>query len=676
MLRNINLGQKLTAVLIAVLLLAFAIGAIVLTRVADQLVRESAAASVETINGTVVDMVDVFAVQVERGADRLMSALQLSIQEPLHLDTANTTRIGERSVPVLRRGGKALNLDFDLVDLFTKETGGVATIFVRDGDDFVRVTTSVKKEDGSRAVGTVLDHTHPAYEKVLKGDFYRGPARLFGRDYYTKYVPIRDKDKIIGVLFIGVDFTDELKALSGLIKATRVGQNGYVFVLNAREGKAFGNFVVHPNQEGQNVLDLTDDHGNFFVKEMLEKKKGLISYTLKQGGDAGFQAKIAAYGHNASLGWVIASGAYVDDLGRNLKSILYLVGAIGLALAVVLPILIFVAVRRLVSAPLGELQHFCQSVQASHDFTLQAPQVGHDEVGRTCQAVVDLMTTLRQTFGTLMDNVTKIDQAAHELSASSLNASRQSETASESASSMAAAVEEMTVGIHHISDNAGVATDLAKRAGERSREGGETIIGATSEMLAIADEVRSASAVISELGRETDRISSIVGVIKEVADQTNLLALNAAIEAARAGESGRGFAVVADEVRKLAERTALSTGEISGMVDAIQALSEKATQIMGQTVGQAEHGAVLARQAGNAINEIQEGAGKVLDVIQDITLAMGEQSSASQQIAIQTEQVARVAEENNMASIQATQAAEHLETLGAEMASQVRQFKF
>jgi len=671
--QNMNLGQKLTIVLIGVLLIAFAIGAGVLTRATDRQVHEAAASSVQTINSTVVDMVDVFAVQVERGADRLMSALQLSIHEPLRVDAASTTKIGERSVPVLRLGGKTLNLDFELVDRFTGETGGVATFFVRDGDDFVRVTTSVKKDDGSRAVGTVLDRAHPAYGKLLKGDFYRGPARLFGRDYFTKYVPIRDNDRVIGAFFVGVDFTDELKALSARIKATRVGDSGYVFVLNTKEGPSFGNFVIHPELEGKNVLGVTDTDGRPFVKEMLEQKKGLLSYAL---ADAATRQKVVAYDHNATLGWLIASGAYVDDLGAHLNAVLYLVGGIALALVLLLPILIFVTIRRLVSAPLGELQQFCQNVQTTHDFTLPAPKIGTDEVGRTCQAVVDLLATLTQTFGTLMRDVSQLDQAARELSESSVKASRQSESASESASSMAAAVEEMTVGISHISDNAGVATDLARRAGQRSGEGGETIIEATREMAAIADEVQRASTVITELGHETGRISSIVGVIREVADQTNLLALNAAIEAARAGESGRGFAVVADEVRKLAERTALSTGEISGMVEAIQTLSAQATQIMSQTVGQAEHGAVLASEAGNAITEIQENAGKVLEVVQDITLAMGEQSSASQQIAIQTEQVARLAEDTNLAAVHATQAAERLEALGEQMAAQMRQFRF
>ncbi|WP_374262254.1 methyl-accepting chemotaxis protein [Zoogloea sp.] len=674
MFRNSSLGLKLTAVIVAVLLLAFAVGSVVLNRLSDRLVSEAATTSVQTVNDVVLDMVDVFAVQVEKGADRLMTALQFSIPEPLHRDAAASMKIGERTVPLLRLGAKPLNLDFALVDRFTQETGGVATIFVRDGDDFIRITTSVKKEDGSRAVGTVLDRAHPAYARILKGDFYRGPARLFGRDYYTKYVPIQEGGQVVGILFIGVDFTDELKALTARIRATRVGETGYVYVMNAKPGQAQGDFVIHPEMEGKNGLDITDQAGHFIVKEMLEKKKGVLHYIARNAGGASGKAKIAAYGHNERLAWLIASGANIDDLGSSMHAIIYLAGAIGLALVVALPILISLVIRRLVSVPLGQLQHFCQQVQETHDFTLPPPRMGTDEVGQTGSAIVRLLDTLRQTFNGLLDTVSRVDQAAHDMAQASVSASRQSHVASDSASAMAAAIEEMTVSINHITESATVALDTARQSGARSRESCETILGATQEMSAISDEVQRASRVIGDLNQESGRISGIVSVIRDVAEQTNMLALNAAIEAARAGESGRGFAVVADEVRRLAERTSVSTAEISAMVQAVQTLSEQVNAIMGQSVGQAEHGSALARQAVAAIAEIQQNADKVVELVQDINLAMSEQNIASQQVAVQTEHVARVAEENNFASIQARESAERLEALGTEISTQVRRF--
>src|SRR5439155_25525944 len=108
------------------------------------------------------------------------------------LDAGHTVTVGAREVPMLTSGGKPLNLDFTLPDRFTRETSGNATIFVASGDDFVRISTSVKKENGERAVGTALDHTSPAYAAVRAGKSYVGLVTLFGKQFMTDYEPVRD----------------------------------------------------------------------------------------------------------------------------------------------------------------------------------------------------------------------------------------------------------------------------------------------------------------------------------------------------------------------------------------------------------------------------------------------------------------------------------------------------
>jgi len=151
---------------------------------------------------------------------------------------------------------------------------------------------------------------------------------------------------------------------------------------------------------------------------------------------------------------------------------------------------------------------------------------------------------------------------------------------------MAAAVEEMTVGIEEIAVNAASAEGVSSESGKLSQDGGAVVARTVSEMERIADAVQESARVIQELGDQSAQISTIVNSIKEIADQTNLLALNAAIEAARAGETGRGFAVVADEVRKLAERTRGATDEISGLVHTVQ---EEATMVRNQVQVDPEH---------------------------------------------------------------------------------------
>jgi len=122
------------------------------------------------------------------------------------LDETMSIMVAGRSTPVLRLAGKPLNLDFSVPDLFTEATGGTATLFVRSGDDFVRVTTSVKKQDGERAIGTILDRSHPAYSPLLAGQFYLGYATIFGKQFMTQYDPIiGPNERVIGVRYVGLD---------------------------------------------------------------------------------------------------------------------------------------------------------------------------------------------------------------------------------------------------------------------------------------------------------------------------------------------------------------------------------------------------------------------------------------------------------------------------------------
>ena len=212
-------------------------------------------------------------------------------------------------------------------------------------------------------------------------------------------------------------------------------------------------------------------------------------------------------------------------------------------------------------------------------------------------------------------------------------------------------------------------------AGEISNRGSEIIHSAASEMHKISDAVQSSSAIIEDLGRQSDQITSIVNTIREIADQTNLLALNAAIEAARAGEQGRGFAVVADEVRKLAERTSLSTTEIAAMVGKIQTGTRNAVESMQTGVAQAGRGVDLASQAGASIIEIREGAERVTAVVNSITDSIREQGSTSSDIARNIEHIAQMSEEGASAVRHTADAARHLQQLSGSLHHSVSRFK-
>jgi methyl-accepting chemotaxis protein len=240
---------------------------------------------------------------------------------------------------------------------------------------------------------------------------------------------------------------------------------------------------------------------------------------------------------------------------------------------------------------------------------------------------------------------------------------------------MAAAVEQMTVGVDHIAKNAQDAQHYSGESDLVATQGGRIVEGVVKEISDIAETVNQSAAAVESLGQQSDQISAIVGTIKDIADQTNLLALNAAIEAARAGEAGRGFAVVADEVRKLAERTAKSTQEIAAMIGGIQSGTATAVSSMKRGVERVANGVEQAQLAGNTISQVQMQSRQVASAVSEITVALREQAAASTEIAQNVERIAQMAEENNAAAGNNAVTADNLSKLAENLSSEVARFR-
>jgi len=240
---------------------------------------------------------------------------------------------------------------------------------------------------------------------------------------------------------------------------------------------------------------------------------------------------------------------------------------------------------------------------------------------------------------------------------------------------MAAGIEELTVSINHVAGSSADALKASQQPGQLSQAGNVAVQGAAAEMDGIASAAQEFAGIIDGLGRESAQISQIVGVIEAIAGQTNLLALNAAIEAARAGEQGRGFAVVADEVRKLAERTAQSTKEIVGMVAGIQDGTRQAVAQVDGWKAAIGSGVEKARGAGFRMAEIECGADAVVTAVNEISSALAEQSAASNDIARNVEQIARMSDENHRAINAVAGEAGQLEKLATMLNTLVGHFK-
>lgn len=328
----------------------------------------------------------------------LAKSFQTSLKGTFELDTAAAIDIKGRVTPTLKLDKKTLNLDFQGVDRFTEMTGAVATVFAKSGDDFVRVTTSLKNDKAERAIGTLLDRAHPGYKAALEGGGFTGLATLFGRQYMTQYDPIKDASgKTIGLSFVGLDFSDYLTSLKSAIRGLKMGQSGYFYVLDARPGPNLGDLVVHPSLPGKNILGSKDADGYEFIKEILDKKTGVIRYPWinKELGETAPRDKLVAYIYLKNWNWVVAGGTYVDEFTAEINSLRNTYAALGLGIVALISGIWLVLIRRMVTQPIEQVRVAAETI-AQGDLTQPLTSDRQDEIGQLIGSMGNMQTVLAQ----------------------------------------------------------------------------------------------------------------------------------------------------------------------------------------------------------------------------------------------------------------------------------------
>lgn len=615
--RRANVGAKfaiLACALAAVIIAGFTIA---VTRSAGEQVREHAMARVESQERSIATMIGLYNKAVSAEAARFMSLFTGFVPQDFALDETRSVDIGGVATPTLTAGGTPLNLDFSIPDAFLAKSGAIATVFARTGDDFVRVTTSLKKQDGARAVGTLLDRKGPAYAPVLAGKPYIGIAALFGKQYITEYKPVTDTSgRVIGALFVGVDVSATFATLQQNIRDLTIGESGYYFVVDASNGANRGKLIVHPGSEGQPA-----DEGVAPFRQMLDAASGHIVFD--GGGMSGADPKVHGGTKEITFAtvpewqWLIGGVAYRDELlaGVNASRDRFLL--LGLLVVGALVAALLYAVRKLIGQPLDDVTKASERIAAG-DLTVRIDSTREDDIGRLMHAIDGIASGLARIVSQVRHASADMSDATGRIASGSSDISMRIATQASSLEETAASMEEITSTVQQNAANTSQADKLVASASDAARQGGEA--------------VGRVVATMGEIDASARKIADITSVIQGIAFQTNILALNAAVEAARAGEHGKGFAVVASEVRGLAARSAAAVKEIEGLI--------------ADSVGKVADGYRIAEEASGTMNGIVERVAHVNAIIGEISAASREQSSGIEQVNIAVMQIGEATQQN------------------------------
>ncbi len=511
------------------------------------------------------------------------------------------------------------------------------------------------KSEGANITGASF---WPKVEEVLKTDeqagffFYdwknKGEEVAREKAAYVRY--FEPWDLILWVSsytseFAGlVDVSDFRATINELV----IGESGYAYVMDNQ-----GTLLIHPTSEGKNIGERSH------IREILEKGSGHISYKQTTGDDNRGRRKLVYYGRVDETGWIVAAGAYYDEIFALLGIIRIVLGAfIGVSALIILGIT-FGLVNQ-ITRPLRKLQEVLRDLlEGEGDLTISLEIQSRDEIGSIAQAFDHFLAHLRGVMVSLQrvshgnskigyqlsshaeDNSRTLNDTTRQVEAmkedflkikEDLRGSSQAvDTVNQKLSGLSTEIEDQAASINESSatiEEISASISSVQRIAEDRTAGMKSMVETIEEGGA---KVEDTDTIIREISSNADQMAEAISIINDIADNTNLLAMNAAIEAAHAGESGKGFAVVADEIRKLSETTSENARNISF---ALEHVIEK--------VGEAKK---VSTQSGEAFSSIDQEVRQAREAFQEITSSMGELSTSSGEILKAIQQINETTED-------------------------------
>jgi methyl-accepting chemotaxis protein len=550
-------------------------------------------------------------------------------------------------IPQLRTGSSYINGNFRIVDNIKNVSGSSATIFQFVDDKLLRISTTIKNNDGKRAVGTYIPSTNEVYKTVLRGEVFRGKAYVMNEWLITEYTPLRDSDNTIVGAFCVAQLMLNPK-VKDFINKTKIG-HGYFFVYNQQ-----GNLLVHP------TLDSTS---NLFeiVPEFTKHKQGFLYYPWKGETKVAYTDFIEEWGFYLAVG--INQVDIIAGLDKKMLRNNLLVGLLVISVGIFMTFILVQSINK----PLKELAEKSFKV-GEGDYTINFSSNNKDAIGRLTNSLGQMITKSKEMLQDIIRSSQALASASTELATISehmvTNADSTTEISEEASgnatevsdnmNSVSAAMEQSTVNLDTI---ASASEDMGQTINEIAENSARARI--TTEEAVIS--ARKSHEGVQELGESARSIGTVTETITEISEQTNLLALNATIEAARAGEAGKGFAVVANEIKELAKETASATNKIKSAIEEIQSQT-------GETIHDIE-------AISTVINDVNEIVTTIVTSVEEQSITTNEivnnVSQASQGIAEINENVAN----SSQMTSQMSQGVERVKTRSIEVKENSQQIR-